>query len=78
MKYHPIDDDVRCLFCGRPSLTYQRPGLHGDIYQCGACQRTVVHRRQKGKPDCGLVAILNFANLGPWKPCGAGRAGSRF
>jgi hypothetical protein len=70
MRYHPIDERVRCFFCGRPALFYLRPGMHGDIYRCGGCQRTVVHRRQKGKTACGLAPILNFANLGPWQPCG--------
>ncbi len=69
MKYHLLDRNVCCPFCGRANLAYKRPGQHGDVYGCNACLKTVVHRRQKGKPACGLVPVLNFGQLGYWKPC---------
>ncbi len=74
MKYHAIDPDMQCPFCGRPNLVYERYGLHGDVYRCaaeqGGCDRKIVHRKQRGKPACGLVAILDFAQVGHWRPCG--------
>ena len=73
MKYHPISPDLHCPFCGRTNLVYKRPGQHGDIYRCaveaGGCERTVIHRRQRGKPECGVAAVLNFGQFGPWRPC---------
>ena len=72
MKYHAIDPNVCCPFCGRANLVYKRSGHHGDVYGCSVCQKTVVHRRQKGNSACGLVPVLNFGQLGYWKPCATG------
>jgi hypothetical protein len=51
-----------------PNLVYKRPGQHSDIYLCagesGGCERTILHRRQKGKSVCGITPILNFGELG--------------
>jgi hypothetical protein len=73
MKYHPIDGDMKCPFCGQLNLVYKRPGLSGDVYRCagelGGCERTIVHRRRKGDPRCGVVAVLNFGHVGQWNPC---------
>jgi hypothetical protein len=73
MKYHALRADVCCPFCGRPNLVYKRPGQRGDIYrcpaECGGCERTILHRRQKGKSVCGITPILNFGELGAWKAC---------
>jgi hypothetical protein len=73
MKYHALSADICCPFCGQPNLVYKRPGQHGDIYRCaierGGCERTVLHRRRKGQQACGITAILNFGELGMWKPC---------
>jgi len=73
MKYHVLPADICCPFCGRPNLVYKRPGQHGDIYRCaaewGGCERTILHRRQKGKLACGITPILNFGALGAWKAC---------
>lgn len=70
MKFHALEAEVQCPFCSLPKLAYERPGLHGDVYECSECHRRTLHRRQKGKPACGLVPVLNFAQLGPWQPCG--------
>ena len=73
MKYHAVSPDTPCPFCGLQQLAYKRPGHHGDVYHCvrnsGGCGRTVVHRRQKGKPGCGLTPIMNFGVFGRWQPC---------
>jgi len=73
MKYHPIRSDLKCPFCGKHKFVYKRPGLSGDVYRCaaelGGCERTVVHRRRKGDPKCGVAAVLNFGHFGPWDPC---------
>ncbi len=70
MKYHPLGPEVRCFQCGMEnSLSYTRNGLHGDVYQCSGCNRTMVHRRQKGNPTCGLVPVLPFGRFGDWKQC---------
>ncbi len=78
MKYHRIGSDVKCPFCGQMKLVYKRPGLSGDVYRCaaelGGCERTIVHRRRKGGAQCGVTAILNFGQFGPWNPCASGLA----
>lgn len=79
MKYHHLDLDVKCPFCGKMNLVYKRPGLCGDVYRCaaelGGCERTIVHRRRKGGDRCGLTAVLNFGQFGPWSPCASAGAG---
>jgi hypothetical protein len=73
MKYHELRPDICCPFCGGPNLVYKRPGQHGDIYRCagesGGCERTILHRRQKGQSACGITPILNFGELGTWRAC---------
>ena len=67
-NYHILPQATRCPFCGLALLEYKRPGHHGNIYQC----RTVVHRRQKGSPSCGLTPVLSVSGFGRWEACQLG------
>ena len=71
-RLHPLD--LLCPRCGTQKLAYLRRDLHGDVWVCsqgrGGCGALVVHRRLKGRAECGIRARLNHCRFSDWRPCG--------